>query len=58
MVRDVYRDNKQYETVNDLKTAITEAWGRLAPHTLYNVAKSLPNRLIDVVKSEGGPTKY
>lgn len=58
MARDVYRNNRQYATVDELKTAILEAWGRLSLQTLNNLARSLPKRLIQVVKCKGGPTKY
>lgn len=58
MVRDVYRDNKQYATVAELKIAVVEAWSNLNLHTLDNLARSVPNRLIEVVKCSGGPTKY
>ena len=58
LVRNVYRDNKQYSTVIELKEAILESWGGLDLYTLDNLAKSIPTRLIEVVKCSGGPINY
>lgn len=58
LVRDVYRDNRQFSNVEDLKKAILTAWDNVPLHYLNNLAQSLPTRLIEVVKSNGGPTKY
>lgn len=58
LVRSVYPDNKQYATVNELKDAILRAWEGLNMNTLERLSRSLPKRLIEVVKSSGGPTKY
>ena len=58
LVRNIYRDNKQYTSVHELKEAILEAWSGLDVLTLDNLAKNIPNRLIQVVKCSGGPINY
>ena len=57
IVRDVYLDNKQYATVNELKIAILNAWSRIDVQVLNNLAMSIPRRLLSVVKNAGGVTK-
>lgn len=58
IVREVYRDNRQFSNVQDLKNAILQAWTNIPLLTLSNLVKSMPKRLLEVVKANGGPTKY
>ena len=45
LVRDIYAENKQYNTVQELKTAIVSAW-------------SINNRIFQVINRSGGLTDY
>lgn len=58
IVRDIYRHNKQYETVRDLKIAILKTWQSIKKDCLETLVKSVPSRLIEVIKAGGGPTHY
>ncbi|CAJ0569513.1 unnamed protein product, partial [Mesorhabditis spiculigera] len=58
LVRDVYGNSKKYASVKDLKTAIKAAWSRLDPQKLSNLVASVPNRLFELTKNQGGPTHY
>lgn len=58
LVRDIYRDNRQFATVNELKHAILASWDNIGVQVLHNLAHSVPKRLIAVAKSSGGPTSY
>lgn len=58
LVRRVYRDNIQYSTVNELKTAIMFALAEIPQETLLTLVKSMHKRLIDVIMNHGGSTKY
>lgn len=58
LVRDVYRNNKQYSSINELKSAILRAWNRINLQTLQNLARSVPRRLVEVVKVSGASINY
>lgn len=45
-------------SVPKLEAAIREAWSRIDPTLLHNLATSLPRRLQEVLKHKGLPTKY
>ena len=58
LVRDIYSDCRQYETVSQLKTAIEIAWDRLSIETLRNLINSMPKRMNLLIKSSGKRIKY
>ena len=58
LVRDVYKGNKQYSSVNELKKAIQVAWNRLQPTALHDLVSSMPRRLFEVGLKQGGATHY
>ena len=53
LVRDVYAESRQFETVNDLKAAILEAWGRISGETIINLVGSMHGRMLDVLERQG-----
>ena len=57
-VRRVYANNRQFQTVAELKTAILQAWGDIEVQLLENVIRSMPNRIFEVIKCSGGYTGY
>lgn len=58
MVRRIYANNKQYQTVNELKEAIQEAWDVIDPETIQNLIRSMPNRIFQVIERKGRATDY
>jgi len=58
LVRNVYCDNKQYETVEELKSAVLRAWSNVDGDCLGRLVESVPRRLIEVIKARGGQTHY
>lgn len=58
MVRKIYANSKQYNSVSELKDAIVDVWNNLDPQMLKTLVDSMPNRLFDVIRNNGGPTKY
>ena len=54
----VYGKNKQYESVNDLKMAIINAWESLKKEELQKLVDSMPDRVFQLIQSKGGATKY
>ncbi|EPB78676.1 hypothetical protein ANCCEY_02195 [Ancylostoma ceylanicum] len=45
-------------TIDDLKTAVIEAWEDVEDDTLKNLVNSMPNRLFEVASRQGGPIDY
>lgn len=58
LVRGVYAHGKQFSTVNELKVAICESWAAIGRDTLQNLIDSMQNRVFEVIKANGGSTKY
>ncbi|KIH48303.1 hypothetical protein ANCDUO_21629 [Ancylostoma duodenale] len=58
IVRHVHRNNKQYNTVNDLKAAILEAWDQVDDNTIQNLVKGMPRRIFQVIRKDDGPIDY
>lgn len=47
MVRAVYANGCQFETVNDLRAAILKAWEEIPPETLHKLVDSMHSRMLD-----------
>ena len=58
LVRDVYADNRQYQTVEELKTAIIRAWNRLPQETVNRLVESMRDRIFEVIQRSGKVTHY
>jgi transposase len=58
LVRTIYAGNKQYQTVNQLRIAILDAWNRLGLRTLQNHIDSMSNRIFQVINRNGSATDY
>ncbi|RCN48225.1 hypothetical protein ANCCAN_05771 [Ancylostoma caninum] len=55
IVRQVYRNNKQYNTVESLKTAILEAWDQIDDAIVAKLVGGMPNRIFEIIRNSGGP---
>lgn len=58
LVRSIYKDNRQYQTVNELKCAILDAWQSISQETIDNLINSMPNRIFDIITNRGGYINY
>ena len=58
LVRRVYHENKQYQTVQELKEAIVKAWQEVDQETIDNLVLSMDARIFQVINRNGGPTDY
>lgn len=58
LVRRVYGNGRQYNTVQELKSAIRGAWAEIPITLLQTLAMSMKSRLIEVLEARGGYTKY
>lgn len=46
------------KSLQDFRNAIVEIWSKIRSEVTSKLVKSLPNRLLEVLKAKGGPTKY
>ena len=58
LVRDVYKNAKQYETKKELKDAIIACWNKIEDSTIHNLYDSMHKRCIQVIECDGRKTKY
>lgn len=58
LARAVYRNGRQFICVEDLKNAVKRAWEELSCDILLQLIESMPNRIFNVIKNNGGSTKY
>lgn len=58
MAKKVYENGKQFSTVLELKAKIREVWENIPRNLLQNLVESMPTRIFEVVRKNGGHTKY
>lgn len=58
LTNEVYSNGKQYTTIPELEIAVFTAWRNLRQEVLENLAMSMPRRIFDVIKANGGHTNY
>lgn len=58
MVRRIYDGTKQYETVEQLKIAVLEAWASITNEELRKLNLSMNNRIFQAINRNGGATDY
>jgi transposase len=58
LVRAVYKNGRQFDSVPELKAAIKKAWTEIPDETLEKLVNSMQNRIFEVVLNKGGPTRY
>lgn len=58
MVRRIYDDNRQYQTVDELKEAILQAWNSIPEEIIQNLVASMQNRVFQVINRSGHVTDY
>jgi hypothetical protein len=58
LVREVFADCRQFETVGQLKQALLHAWEKIKPEALLNLVSSMPERIFQVINRDGGVKDY
>lgn len=58
LVRMVYDNGKQYDTKNELKKAILDAWDDLGQDTIRKLFDSMPNRVYELIRKNGHKIQY
>lgn len=58
LARMVYANGRQFDSISSLKAAIRECWAKIDMATLQKLSDSMPNRIFEVIRNDGGHTKY
>lgn len=58
LVREVYKENKQYDSIKELRVAIQTSWSLIKSETLRNLVSSMPNRIFQCINKNGAVTNY
>ena len=58
LVRIIYENGKQYNSINDLTTAIFDAWKSVTTDYLQSLASSMKDRICEILINNGGATHY
>lgn len=58
MARDVYKNGKQYATVDELRESIFTSWSNVPLTLLETLISSMSQRIFEVIRSNGGRTHY
>jgi hypothetical protein len=58
LVQRVYANNKQYNSVEELKTAIMAALQNLEPNVLQTLRDLMKNSIYDFIMNKRGPISY
>lgn len=56
--REVYKENRQFDNVNQLKAAILSAWDEIDAEAIANLIESMPQWVEAVRQARGGHTAY
>ena len=56
--RIVYQHGKQYNTVDQLKSAILESWEKITTDECRKLINSMQNRIFELILKKGGHTSY
>lgn len=58
MAREVYKNGRQFQTVDALREAIFTTWSNVPSSLVGTVASSMPKRVFEVINKNGGATHY
>jgi hypothetical protein len=54
----VYADGKQYNTLDELKNSIFDAWNQVESDTLHSLVDSMPSRIYELTSKQGLKIDY
>lgn len=58
MVRIIYLDKRQYQTINGLNMAMFSVCNHLSVEQLEKLVQSMSNRIFEVIQKNGSPTRF
>ncbi|TMS32288.1 hypothetical protein L596_000151 [Steinernema carpocapsae] len=56
LVRAVYANGKQYNSVEELRKTIQKAWDGITPENLMKLSRSMPTRVAELFENRGSRT--
>lgn len=58
LAREVYKNGRQFQTVDALRDTIFTTWSNVPVHLLETLASSMPKRIFEVINKNGGGTHF
>lgn len=58
MVRRIYANNRQYDSVEQLQESILSCWNNLEQSIIDNLIESMQNRIYSVIANKGNKIQY
>lgn len=58
LARRVFAENRQYQSVFDLKEVVIEEWRAISQEMRTKLVDSMPDRIFELIQNQGGPTHY
>ena len=58
LTRQIYKNNRQFQKVSDLKAAIFKSWDEIKDSIIKLLIKSMNNRIFEVIKCNEAKIKY
>lgn len=58
LARRVYSENRQFQTIPELRAAVMEAWHHITHDTQRKLIETMPNRIFELITRKGGLTHY
>ena len=49
---------RECQDLDQLKRVAFEEWEKITPNDIQRIIRSIPRRLVDIVRSDGGHIKY
>lgn len=56
--KEVFKNGRQYENVEDLKEAMLRAWNEIPDELIKNLIESMPDRIYELIVKKGSHTHY
>lgn len=56
--KELYRNNRQFDNVDDLEEALHYTWDKIPRKLVKKLVRSMPRRCGEVLVQKGGPTRY
>jgi hypothetical protein len=58
MVKSVYADGRQYNSIEALQEAVFEAWENISENYIADIIDSMKERIFNVIFAHGGHSGY
>lgn len=58
LAREVYKENRQFSKIIELKSAIICAWENINLNLINKLISSMPDRIFEVIQNKGSVTHY